>query len=213
MAKIEPSLLGKFKGKLGNLVFYTLKGQPVARTLPSGSSGELSDLQKYHQRVFALANAFLTPFKGELNFTLSAYERGGKKGFHQGLSWLIKNAILHGENPRVIPEQVLISMGSLTGPRDAKVERHPFGMLEVTWTPNAWEGSARDSDRAYLLVYDAQNSRTMGFRSGNYRRAGSQKISLPWNLAEEEKVWVYLAFYKEKQQVFDFSNSLCLGLI
>lgn len=213
MGKLEQTVLGKIRGRIGNIVFYELGGQTIVRKRPSSQKKELSDLQKYHQLVFSVANTFLNPLREELNFSLEAFQKGGKKGIHQGLSWLIKNGILHGEEPEVIPNQVLVSMGSLTGPMGMGANRISDQEIEVKWEPNPWEGSARDSDFTYILIYDSNKKRVFSWKGEAYRRTGSQLIRIPWAIEIEDQVWVYMAFYQEKNKKRTFSNSVCLGLV
>lgn len=213
MGKLEPSVLGKIRGRVGSLVFYELRGQAIVRKRPSLQKKELTDLQKYHQLVFSVANIFLKPFREELNFSMVTFQKGGRKGYHQGLSCLIKNGIQHGEEPQVIPNQLLISMGSLTGPADARAERISIQEIKMNWSPNAWEGSARDADLSYILIYDPVKKHVFSWRGEAYRRTGYQTIQIPLPIEAENQVWVYMAFYQEKNKKRTFSNSICLGLV
>ncbi|MBN3581964.1 hypothetical protein JYB64_06155 [Algoriphagus aestuarii] len=213
MGKLESSVLGKIKGKIGNLIFYERDGQTLVRKKSDPEKRELSPLQKYHQQVFKIAASFLKPFKGELNFTMAAFENGGKKGFHQGLSWLLRNGILHGEFPRVIPEKIMVSMGTLPGPEAPIAERMDRDEFRVSWQPNAWEGSAREGDIAYVLIYDPIRLRVTAFRKGAYRKSGSEVVKIPWLMDSGEEAWIYLAFYQEKKGELNFSNSSCLGKV
>lgn len=213
MGKLESSILGKIKGKVGNLVFYELAGQMIVRKRPSPGKRKLSDLQKYHQVVFKVASSFIKPFKEELNFTMSAFEKGGKKGMHHGLGYLIKNSILHGDHPSVLPESIQISEGTLTGNNTLNAERLSLHQIRISWEDNSWEGSAREGDIAYVLIYDPKNNRVHGLRSGNYRKHGFQIVDIPWAIHLADQVWVYFSFYSCKNKPFTFSNSVCLGQI
>ncbi len=213
MGKLESSVLGKIKGRIGNLIFYERDGQTFVRKKPDPEKRKLSPLQKYHQQVFKIATSFLKPFKEELNFTMAAFEKGGKKGFHQGLSWLLRNGISHGELPVVLPEKLLVSMGSLPGPENPSAERIAADEFRISLQPNAWEGSDRHGDFTYVLIYDPMRHRVCAFRKGTYRKSGSEIVKIPWLMEPEEKAWVYLAFYQEKKGVINFSNSTCLGKI
>lgn len=213
MGKLESSVLGKIKGKLGNLIFYERDGQTLVRKKPDPEKRELSPLQKYHQQVFKIATSFLKPFKEELNFTMSAFEKGGKKGFHQGLSWLLRNGIVHGEFPKVLPEKLMVSMGTIPGPENPFAERLSEDEFRISWQPNAWEGSAREGDIAYVLIYDSVRQRVAAFRKGNFRKSGLEVVKIPWQMEPGEEVWIYLSFYQEKKGALSFSNSSCLGMV
>ena len=213
MGKIEPSLLGKINGKVGNPVIYEMNGQLLVRKNPSFRENKLSDLQKYNNQVFSIANKFLMPFKAELNFTMSAFEKGGKKGFHQGLSWLLRNGIVHGEFPKVLPEKLMVSMGTLPGPENPFAARLSEDEFRISWQPNAWEGSAREGDIAYVLIYDSVRQRVAAFRKGTFRKSGLEVVKIPWQMEPGEEVWIYLSFYQEKKGALSFSNSSCLGMV
>ena len=213
MGKLESSVLGKIKGKLGNLIFYERDGQTLVRKKPDPEKRELSPLQKYHQQVFKIATSFLKPFKEELNFTMSAFEKGGKKGFHQGLSWLLRNGIVHGEFPKVLPEKLMVSMGTLPGPENPFAARLSEDEFRISWQPNAWEGSAREGDIAYVLIYDSVRQRVAAFRKGSFRKSGSEVVKITWQMEPGEEVWIYLSFYQEKKGALSFSNSSCLGMV
>lgn len=213
MGKLEASAIGKIKGKIGNLVFYNRDGQTYVRKKADHDKRKLSALQIHHQQIFKIANTFLYPFKEELNFTMAAFAKGGKKGFHHGLSWLLKNGVLHGKIPKVLPEKLLISMGSLPPVSNPIIKRQASDKIHISWDSNAWEGSARDSDQAYVLLYDPVRLRVSAKRSGNYRRNGEELIKIPWDLNIDDKVWVFFAFFQIKKKIYSFSNSVCLGLV
>ncbi|TDQ19564.1 hypothetical protein DFQ04_1387 [Algoriphagus boseongensis] len=212
MGKIESSFLKLISGRVGDMVIYNLNGKTIVRKRQGQRIAPLSELQRYHQEVFRLANAFFIPLKEELNFTYSAFEIGSKKGFHQAIGELIKQSVIHGEKPSVDHIKATISSGPLIGAREAKAMRINASQLLIEWSPNAWEGSARDGDLSYFLGYDFSRKRYFSIRNGAFRKEGKFLLEIPWDQLDPESFWLYMAFYRKERGKLSFSNSQYLGL-
>lgn len=213
MGKVTDGLLGGISGKVGNLVFYQVNGETLIRTRPGATSGSSSPLQNYHQKAFALAQEFLSPLKKELAIGFGAFKIGAKRGIDRAKSLLLKNAIYPNEGvPLLQPEKVQISAGDLSGVEGAtffRIEANRFG---IEWTPNSWEGSAREGDQSFLVVYDTVEARVFSLKGASYRKDGFQEFEIPWPSSNPQpNTYVYFSFYTERSSKVEFSDSICLG--
>ncbi|WP_425638839.1 DUF6266 family protein [Algoriphagus yeomjeoni] len=214
MGKVTDGLLGGISGKVGNLVFYQVNGETLIRTKPGVGAGSNSSLQTYHQKAFAVAQDFLSPLKKEIAIGFGAFKIGTKRGIDRAKSLLLKNAIYPIDGiPVLQPEKVLVSSGDLTGVRNAILTRTD-GPFRVEWTVNSWDGSARDADKTFMVVYDTVEPRVFSIQGANYRKDGYQELELPWgSIGENAEVYVYFSFYSERSGKMEFSDSVCLGRI
>ncbi|REG77520.1 DUF6266 family protein [Algoriphagus antarcticus] len=218
MAKVTDELMGGFTGKVGNLLFYKVNGQTLVRTKPGASSGKITPLQTFHQKSFGLVQYFMSPIKKELAIGYAAYAKGAKRGIDRAKSLMLKNAIypLDGE-PVLLPERALVSSGELTRAKGALLSVLEAGKFRIDWEPNSWDGSARDSDKTFVVVYDTVARRVFSLQGNKYRKDGSLEVTLPWLLvtpvADASKVFVYFSFYSERSGKIAFSDSVCLGEI
>ena len=214
MGKVTDGLLGGISGKVGNLVFYQVNGQTLVRTKPGMGRSTSSSLQSYHQQAFALAQEFLSPLKKEIAIGFGAFKTGSKRGIDRAKSLLLKNAIYPSEGlPVLQPEKVLVSSGDLTGVSGALLTTTEPGSFRIEWTVNSWDGSARDGDKTFVVIYDTREPRVFSIQGEGYRKDGFQEVQFPWGSIEGEAVYVYFSFYSERSGKIEFSDSVCLGRI
>lgn len=215
MGKVTDGLLGGISGKVGNLVFYQVNGETLIRTKPGAGGGSSSSLQTYHQQAFALAQDFLSPLKKEIAIGFAAYKKGSKRGIDRAKSLLLKNAIYPIEGiPVLQPDKVLVSSGDLTGVRGALLTMTEPGKFRIEWTVNSWDGSARDGDKTFVVIYDTVEPRVFSIQGGRYRKDGFHELELPWTIVgASSSVYVYFSFYAERSGKIEFSDSVCLGRI
>ncbi|PZX49967.1 hypothetical protein LV84_04157 [Algoriphagus ratkowskyi] len=215
MARVTDGLLGGISGKIGNLVFYQVNGQTLVRTKPAGGRSSTSSLQSYHQQAFALAQEFLSPLKMELAIGFVAFKIGTKRGIDRAKSLLLKNAIYPSEGiPVMHPTKAQVSSGDLTGASGAVFSASRPDQFRIEWTINSWDGSARDEDKTFVVVYDTMDLRVFSIQGGSYRKDGYQEVQVPWSsINENAAVYVYFSFYSERSGKIEFSDSVCLGRI
>lgn len=213
MGKVTDGLLGGISGKVGNLVFYQVNGETLIRSRPSTGSGGSSSLQTYHQKAFALAQDFLSPLKKEIAFGFSAFKVGTKRGIDRAKSLLLKNAIYPNDGiPVLQPQKVMISSGDLTGVQGAVLSSIDPNRIRIDWNNNSWDGSARDGDKSFVVVYDTEEARVFSIKGSSYRKDGFQEVELPWSpMNQNSNTYVYFSFYSERSTKVEFSDSICLG--
>jgi hypothetical protein len=212
MGKIENSALGILSGRLGNLIIYQMKGKTIVRQRPGKKENfKSSPLQLFYQESFVLVQRFLLPIEAQLNIGFNQFSEGSKRGIHSAMSWAIKNAV-HNENGKAVlnPEKVLISKGDLVQVNSLVLEKLEERNYRITWLPNGLEGSARDSDRCFILIYQPADKKTQFINSGAFRKQGFQNFQL-LNKFSEEEFFVYVAFAQRRRRgVTVFSDSVCL---
>ncbi|MBB6328857.1 hypothetical protein FHS59_004516 [Algoriphagus iocasae] len=213
MGKVTDGLLGGISGKVGNLVFYQVNGETLIRTKPGAGSVSSSSLQTYHQKAFALAQEFLSPLKKELAIGFGAFKRGTKRGIDRAKSLLLKNAIYPNEGiPVLQPQKVLVSSGDLTGVDGGVLSRIDPYRFRIEWNNNSWDGSARDGDKSFVVVYDTEEARVFSIKGASYRKDGFQEVELPWSpINQNPNTYVYFSFFSERSTKVEFSDSICLG--
>lgn len=211
MGIIHSSMLGRINGSMGNLVFYQLNGKTVVRQKPGPRKKPASERQIYQQTAFSIGQKFVTPLRESLNFTMKKKGASFESGTNRTLSWLIKNAIVPEDKvPVLYPERVKISKGWLVGMDNPSATREG-ATIKISWQANAWQGSAREEDRLFVIAYAPESKRVYTVYEGNYRKSGEQLIELPWNEPEIGQVYIYAAFYAQNGRVREFSDSVCLG--
>lgn len=215
MGKVTDGLLGGISGKVGNLVFYQVNGETLIRTKPGAATGSNSSLQTYHQKAFALAQDFLSPLKKEIAIGFGAYKIGTKRGIDRAKSLLLKNAIYPMDGiPVLQPEKVLVSSGDLTEARGALLTMMEPGRFRIEWTVNSWDGSARDGDKTFVVIYDTVEPRVFSIQGARYRKDGFQELEFPWTIVgASSSVYIYFSFYAERTGKTEFSDSVCVGRI
>ncbi|WP_339865344.1 DUF6266 family protein [uncultured Algoriphagus sp.] len=214
MGKVTDGLLGGISGKVGNLVFYQVNGETLIRSIPGAGTGINSSLQTYHQKAFVLAQDFLSPLKKEIAIGFGAFKVGTKRGIDRAKSLLLKNAIYPSEGlPVLQPQKVLVSSGDLTGVRGALLTIAEPGKFRIEWIVNSWNGSARDGDKTFVVIYDTREPRVFSIQGEGYRKDGFQDVQFPWVSIEDAAVYVYFSFYSERSGKIEFSDSVCLGRI
>tara|TARA_R110002020_G_scaffold421577_1_gene630667 strand:+ start:7106 stop:7726 length:621 start_codon:yes stop_codon:yes gene_type:complete len=206
-------MLGRISGSMGNLVFYQLNGKTVVRQKPGPRKKPSTERQLYQQKAFSIGQKFVTPLRHALNFTMNNKGTSFESGTTRTLSWVIKNAILPEEKiPVLWPERVKISKGWLVGLEEGIAVREGDS-IRISWRPNAWQGSGRDEDRLFVIAYAPGSKRVHTLYEGNYRKAGTQLLELPWSEYEIGLVYIYAAFYSQEGFVREFSDSICLGKV
>ncbi|UZD23915.1 DUF6266 family protein [Algoriphagus halophytocola] len=214
MGIIQNNIFGAIRGSMGNLVFYQLNGKTVIRQKPGPRQKPASERQLYQQEAFRIGQKFVTPLREALNFTLKKKKGGFGSGVNRALSWVIRNAIVNeNKKPILYPEKVKVTKGWLLGPENLMAERVSSFKIILNWSPNAWQGSGREEDRLFVIVYSPESKKVHTIYEGNYRKSGSQLVELPWTDPEIGKVYIYVSFYSQNGYVREFSDSVCLGTL
>jgi hypothetical protein len=180
--------------------FFFDRSKPKKRKEPYGKLAT--------QQRMRLAMAFLNPLRPIINEGWSTYGEGKKsKAFGQALRKVIQDAI-NGTYPNqmVIPEKVMISMGTLPLPPIADIVRSPT-TLEV-FCNNQPHPSAKDGDELVLVVISSE----IGIGAKNdvicYRKDGHIEVELP---VQFTKASFHAYLYCHNKKKTNFSKSYYLG--
>ncbi|MDI1324325.1 MAG: DUF6266 family protein [Algoriphagus sp.] len=183
------------KGKVGNLVFYTLNGKTVVRSKPSRNhknKNNPSPLQLIQREKLTSINNFLKPIKRVLDFGYQEFLTQSKKGMHWAYSEINTKGYNHRREPKIDPAFLLISKGSLLGPQNPHLTKNG-NRLEITWENNSTEGKAQPTDETFVVCYAPEEQKFVWLETKFRRISGFAMMEL--NLDQASYHWhVYLAF-------------------
>lgn len=214
MATLPNSSLFLPKGKIGNLVFYTLNGITVVRSKPSKNHKNKknpSPLQLIQREKLTSINAFLKPIKRVLDFGFQEFLTQSKKGMHWAYSEINSKGYNHTREPKIDPAFLLISKGNLLGPQNPNLTKKG-SMLEITWENNSSEGKSQSTDIAFLICYCPEEQKIIWPNTIFRRSSGFARIEMDSNQAAFQ--WhVYLAFSQKNPKTGKsvLSDSVYLG--
>ena len=136
-----------FRGKMGNMIYYTMNGRTFARraTIPGGMSKRFGMVQK----LYSFYMEKISPDIWRL-----AAKALGKRAHN--LFYSENCGCFNGEGAMVAPEMFRFSAGELLLPRDIKVEATGEGNFRVTWTEERELVTAASADELRVgVIYDS----------------------------------------------------------
>lgn len=190
MAFSQEGILGKFTGRLGNLVIYQMNGKIVMRTRPSKQRGPAQGRQKETQDVFARVMGILQGFKSYVKKGFNDLA-GGKYVFHKALSENLKRFNASSEPDGL--RWLLLSMGTRAGAQNLALQMND-GLALVAWG-DPEPGKPFDAkDRVWLLALNTSTLEwTENTRAGQ-RSDGKAEVKLP-PVEEGEELLVFISFF------------------
>ncbi|WP_316821223.1 DUF6266 family protein [Pedobacter gandavensis] len=197
---------GHFKGKVGNLVFYMLNGQPVVRLI--GKKGKPSTLQLANYQKMSVTMNLLSHMSGFIKLGYGIQAKGTVHNAHNlATSYLKKNA-LKGEYPNISVDygKVKLSEGSMPETPDLKIFKVAGG-LEISWDPTHSQ-ELKHNDSVMVMLCFPEKER--GREYLNIARRSEGKCFLP--LMEEQlkqQIEPYIAFISADGE--RVSDSVYLG--
>ncbi|MBB2148094.1 DUF6266 family protein [Pedobacter gandavensis] len=196
ICKVGP--FGHPSGKIGNMVFYMLKGQPVCRS--KGKPGKPSLKQKANQEKMKVTMQLLKPMKDFINVSFKLESEGSLKNPHNLATSYNKKQALTGEYPNVKVDysKVMLSYGALEMAAAMKVSKGASG-LNLSWDSGIVENGELD-DILMVMVSHPTKKRASSFLNAAKRGDGSCFIPLDkeWMMAEQMEVYVCLKSSNEK---------------
>jgi hypothetical protein len=187
MAKAPNGPLGALNGKLRNLVFYVLNGQPVVRTI--GDPGKPSRNQLANRQAMSVTMEMVSRISEFTNVSFELEARGTVRNAHNLATSYIKKHALKGEYPNISVDysKVILSNGNLPGANDLKIEKKEKGVL-VGWDP-----SGKYNDTVMILLYHPQRKTAMPVINACRRDAGSYFVGLSEQQVNEP-IEAYICF-------------------
>ncbi|MBB5440788.1 hypothetical protein HDC92_004492 [Pedobacter sp. AK017] len=207
MGKFEDGIFGIFKGRIGNLVSYQLKGKNVIRRI--GKTNKPPSLKQLTARQKMKVTAdFLKPLLPFINVGFEMSVAGTDRHPHnEATAYIYKNA-LQGDYPNISIDysKVLLSQGSLE-PAINPQARLSSHTLSITWEVSPEMNWGIKNDRTMLLVYCPELHKAIYVLSGATRITGQDEIELPANYLGRE-IHLYIAFRASNGK--NISNSVWL---
>lgn len=157
MAILTEGVNGPVTGRLGNVVFYRVKGQNRARSLPRVTKRKRkpSPEQAAQRSKFKLIQQWLRPVKRLVRLGFGN-DASPKTGHNVAMSYNMRHAIIDNDGEfSVDPAAFRFSAGPLTSPVNAQVSLGD-GELHFTWDKPDIQATLGDA-RTLLLAYNVRN--------------------------------------------------------
>lgn len=198
MAKCILGPYGHPSGKIGNLVFYMLNGQPICRLI--GKPGKPSIKQMANRQAMSVTMDLLKPMSDFINVSLKLAAEGSIRNPHNLATSYNKKHALTGDYPNIKVDyaKVILSKGNLELAKDFKVTKVENG-LNLTWNSSIEENTA-DDDILMVLVSHPTKKRASTYLNAARRADGSCFLPLAkeWMLTEQMEVYVCLKSSNER---------------
>jgi len=153
MAKLNMGILGGFSGKVGTVVGYIRKGQPVIRALPQKSRVEPSEEQTAARKRFGALRKMIPAFVPAFNIGFRS-QLDEKMVHCVAFSELWKLGVV-GPAPacEIDFSKFIVSKGRRPNLAEASVTRLKGGKVKATWAPKGNIPPADGTDDVYLAIY------------------------------------------------------------
>ena len=194
MANYELGILGSFSGLVGPVVGATFRGKNVMRSRPRKSKRKATSRQMAQRRRFAAVTQFLTPAKDVLSVYFGT-PFDAKSRYNLATSYHLQEAVeLVGESASIIYSRALFSRGSLLPPQNLEAAMEAGGVLAIEWINNSEEGSAKETDKLLVVVYNPETASYQFFMDAGKRGDGSAMIILPgYLIGAKVQGWAFMA--------------------
>jgi len=208
MAITENGPQGAHRGKIGNLVYYILNGQQVARK-NGRKTKPPTEAQLAHQAKVKLVNTFLKTIKDfihvgfsieRLGTTKNAFNLAVEHNFHK---------IVSGTYPDLDLDysKLLVSIGKLKPAQNPTVANDTEG-LRFNWDTNPQMPFLEATDQVMMLAYFPVQRKSVCTLFGKDRLSGTDLLYLPEDF-RAEYAETYIAFISSDRK--QLSDSFYLG--
>lgn len=214
MAIAENGPQGRHRGRIGNMVYYTLNGQNIGRKIgrrtKPPTEGELR-----HHAIMKLVPPFLKKLLEYINLGFSAAALGTTKNAYNLAMEANFHNIVAGAYPNLTIDypKVILSQGILKPAHNPLAELVPTG-IKFSWNTNSQMDWLESSDQAMMLAYFPEEDRAVFRLFGKDRLTGTDLLVLPEEL-QEQPMYTYLSFISEdrKQQADSiYTGAFNLGI-
>lgn len=147
-----PTILGSFRGKIGDYVVYMHRNRRCIRRRPTGINQTPSPGQVAQQERMAAIAIFYQALK---EAGIYPYWQKASEGMIQtGYNLLVKNNLpaFSGEGRICDFSKILITMGKLPLPDELKLERGEDGEWLLSWTNTPHSYGGAEDDRLMIVV-------------------------------------------------------------
>jgi len=204
MARIEESMHGGFRGKVGKLVGGKWNGIEYIRSIGARTNTEATPNQQNHRSKMALAGNFTRTIKKvvKVGFRDGAVRMSG---YNAAVRDLLKNAIT-GESPnyRIDYSHVMVCRGEGRGPIGATASSPAAETITFKWSTRNVTGEVKPTDKAILVAYCEAFNVSAFTIQGPDRSTGTGSLEMPEFSGQEVHTW--LAFISaDGKTVFESS--------
>lgn len=147
-----------FRGKMGNMIYYTMNGRTFARraSIPGKERKPQTEKQRGMSKRFGMVQKMYSFYMKKISpdiWRLAAKALGKRA---HNLFYSENCGCFNGEGAMVAPEMFRFSAGELLLPRDIKVEATGEGNFRVTWTEERELVTAASADELRVgVIYDS----------------------------------------------------------
>jgi len=210
MAILSKSAFGCPNGKIGNMVYYMLKGQPVCRLI--GEQGEPSIKQLANYQAMKVTMVLIKQMKEFITNSFELEARGTVKNAHNLAVSYNKKQALQGEYPNISVDysKVVLSYGDLPGARDFSISKTETGLI-VNWNPESYTGGYDGDDILMIQLCFPLIKMGKSLLNASRRDAGSVFITLDEQRQIDGPIEAYACFKSADGK--QISNSIYLGNI
>jgi len=210
MATIEDSFFGNFRGRMGNFVFYPLKGKMIMRQIGI-STKEPTEKQKKQRRGVGLSNKFV---KGIRIFVNQGFELAAKGTRHTAFSMaqsVNAKRIITGTYPdqRVDFSKALVTKGNFPVLRGAAVKVVKEGFEFVRDPHYEIEAGEYWKDQVMLLAVHEDTFFSISSYAGAMRKNGRDLLQAAGLNAGIYHVYISILADERKS----ISDSIYLGAV
>lgn len=185
-----------FKGKMGNMVYYTMNGRTFVRraSIPGKKRKPQTEKQRGMSKRFGMVQKLYSFYMEKVSPDIwrLAAKAVGKRAHN--LFYSENCGCFNGEGEMVAPEMFRFSAGELLLPRDIQVEATGKGNFRVTWTDERELVTAASTDELRVgVIYD---STLLGLTWANTMegRRGEGTGTFSLDSGKETGAHVYLFF-------------------
>ena len=204
---------GPVTGRVGNLVYYMLNGQPVVRSIgkimKAASVPQLSS-----RKVTCISSKLLKMFKPFIKVGFSIEIIGtNQNAFNMAVS-VNKRAMMTGVYPnfQVDYSKLVLSRGILKPGEELKVSATNQA-ISFTWKAEEKMAWPESTDLVMMIAYFPGLDRTIVKVGGNARNTGADQMPIPPSLKDEYSE-TYIAFVAaDRLQVSDSTYLGSLNLL
>ncbi|RQO74570.1 hypothetical protein DBR43_04060 [Pedobacter sp. KBW06] len=205
MAKAPNGVLGPLRGKIKNLVFYVLNGQPVVRTIgKTYKKPSINQLANY--QAMSVTMDLIRPITGFINSSFELEASGTIKNAHNLATSYNKKKALKGEYPNIGVDysKVVLSYGELEVSTNLKMKLVKRG-VHIRWDGNGGYG---DDIVMILLLHPLSEYATFTLNACR-RDAGQYLMEVTETSLLNEPIEAYICFKSADGR--RISNSTYLG--
>lgn len=183
---------GHLNGKVGKLVHYMLKGQPIVRVVGAPSK-KRSHKQKANQQAMSVIMNLLRPASRFINAGFELMARDTVWNPHNLAVSYNKRQALKGEYPKLSVDysKVQLSQGDLPLAKKLEMKREENG-IRISWDPAMQDQGDYDDDMVMVMTLYPEKDKANCILNATQRGTGS--CFIPLEHPEGTQIEVYLAF-------------------